>query len=677
MIQSCDETLKTLEEELNKINENSPKEDLPELSEDHGLGCEDNEDQKDKDNDGRKENRSGNDDADGSKDTEDGTEKGNKRELIGITPEEAMKMLQRQNEKRRQDLKSKIDDQKNEKEIWRQRSEKAKAKVQELESKEEKLKGEQNRKEREQEEMDNEEDRLHKAEEWSKQNKRKLYLRSMKEQVQYIRRRRMTSVRRRYKSEPTDDESEFDDESDESVEQKVFQQLDKILQDARALEDLITDDRRLREQVDRKRDLRIVLGSERYHEYKWLQQVGRPVMATQDANSSMKDHLASNPLQGFNYEPLGTGEIRLLLLMPSPKECADYPLICALVTRSWKKDKQLEYAALSYHWGPDSENGKLYLLPKLPIKLEEADWGSTVRRARRISIRNSLFRALLRLRRHDNLVALWVDSLCIDQSNNKEKTEQLDNMAKVYYYADNVCIWLGEGDDKKRSDNAMDFIPAIMDFAVLDRYAKDKQQAGNWYALAELMRDRWFSRRWVVQEISLAKSATVHCGGKTVHWSDFVDAVSLLASNQGTIKTLFDYSKWREGPNTLGDVHSFGAYILLEATSKLFLRDAKGGIRMPRTNIESLVTSLTTFDTSDRRDLIYSLVSIAQDTSQNSDIYSRPASQRRRRLNVDYGKTPIDVFKDFTKFCINSSNSLDIICRPWAMPKGKAREDER
>jgi hypothetical protein len=259
--------------------------------------------------------------------------------------------------------------------------------------------------------------------------------------------------------------------------------------------------------------------------------------------------------------------------------------------------------------------------------------------------------------------------MCINQLDIKEKTVQLGQMVNIYRRADNVCIWLGESDSDGRSDEAMDFISAIMDFAVLDRHARDKKQAKKWYGLAELMRDRWFSRRWVVQEISLAREATVHCGSKMVQWPDFADAVSLLVSNQETIKDLFDYSSWRDGPRTLGDVQSFGAHILLEATSKLFLRTAQGEITRPVKTVESLVTSLKTFDASDQRDLIYSLVSIASDTPQGANIYpGKRTGNQIAQLDVDYAKSPFEVYKDFTRFCIISSESLDVICRPWAMP---------
>lgn len=245
-------------------------------------------------------------------------------------------------------------------------------------------------------------------------------------------------------------------------------------------------------------------------------------------------------------------------------------------------------------------------------------------------------------------------------------------MVDVYSMAENVCVWLGESDSDSKSDSVMEFIPRIMDMAVLDRCTKDKKQAKEWAALAELMRDRWFSRRWVVQEISLAKSASLHCGGKMVQWDDFADAVSLFIANRERIRNLFGFEEWRHGPSTLGDIQSFGASVLLEATRNLFLRTEAGGIMEPVKNLELLVTSLKTFDASDPRDIVYSLLSIASDTFQPTTTYQprgdKDPKEREVKLEVDYGKDAVEVYKDFTEFCIKLSGSLDIICRHWAIP---------
>ncbi|EGX45777.1 hypothetical protein AOL_s00140g93 [Orbilia oligospora ATCC 24927] len=381
------------------------------------------------------------------------------------------------------------------------------------------------------------------------------------------------------------------------------------------------------------------------------------------SNQAGLSHLSKASLK---YQPLEQGQIRLLTIWPTPHQ--HYPLICSLRTRSLATESTStsKYAALSYFWGPEPPVAYLYVRhdDDRGSHPTEADWGSTARHARRVSIRPNLFRALLRLRKDKDPVTLWVDFLCINQDNAMEKTLQLREMVKIYRMAEEVYVWLGEADDRGRSDRAMDFIETVKDFAMLSIYVEDTERADEWLNISELMRDRWFSRRWVVQEIALAKKATIHCGSKKVHWSDFVDAVSILVSNQANIKKLFNPKAWRDGTDTLGDVQYFGANILIEELGSLFWRAEDGTIIKPIKTLESLVTSLKTFDTSDERDLIYSLIFIASDTFKKTGGYTAEL--------INYKKNTADVYKDFISLCIDGNSNheypLDIICRPWAMP---------
>lgn len=427
-------------------------------------------------------------------------------------------------------------------------------------------------------------------------------------------------------------------------------------------------------------DLRNVLDIEKRLEETWLDWLSESTNEIHDRETKLG--ISRTPALGPPiYKRLKTGEFRMLVVEAAPEPF--YPLLCRLET--WPLQNAApsgspghqtchSYAALSYCWGPEEYSGRVYLRPlsyctQSPSNPDE--WTLAMKHATPVPIRENLLRALFRLRSHGphaQPVALWVDSICINQDDPQEKSEQLARLVNIYNHASNVCVWLGESDNEGRSDEAMKFITTIVDFAVLDRHSRDKQQASKWYALGELMRDRWFSRRWVVQEIALAREATVHCGGSVVAWSDFADAASLLVSSQESIKSLFEFSEWREGRETLGDVSSFGAAILLESISNLFRRKANGDIQKPNKTIEHLVTSLNTFDTSDRRDLIYSLVSIASDTSYHLWNHGGGRRSNQPAFVVDYTKSEFEVYEDFTTFCISASSSLDIICRPWAMP---------
>jgi hypothetical protein len=55
--------------------------------------------------------------------------------------------------------------------------------------------------------------------------------------------------------------------------------------------------------------------------------------------------------------------------------------------------------------------------------------------------------ALRRLRRPKKVRTLWVDSICINQSSNEEKSAQVDLMGEIYGRAKTVLVWLGEYPD--------------------------------------------------------------------------------------------------------------------------------------------------------------------------------------------------------------------------------------
>jgi len=96
------------------------------------------------------------------------------------------------------------------------------------------------------------------------------------------------------------------------------------------------------------------------------------------------------------------------------------------------------YDALSYVWGsPDN---------KLPIFLHEHRFDVTV----------NLHAALSRLRNHSMERTLWVDAICINQTKNEEKEDQIQFMAEIYGQANRVLVWVGDAADD--SDLALEAI---------------------------------------------------------------------------------------------------------------------------------------------------------------------------------------------------------------------------
>ncbi|RKK85082.1 hypothetical protein BFJ69_g1783 [Fusarium oxysporum] len=67
----------------------------------------------------------------------------------------------------------------------------------------------------------------------------------------------------------------------------------------------------------------------------------------------------------------------------------------------------------------------------------------TVCGTKTLSITESLHEALWHLRKPDEDRVLWVDALCIDQTNIKERGHQVSRMGEIYKKADKVIVWLG------------------------------------------------------------------------------------------------------------------------------------------------------------------------------------------------------------------------------------------
>ncbi|CZS95627.1 uncharacterized protein RAG0_05229 [Rhynchosporium agropyri] len=100
-------------------------------------------------------------------------------------------------------------------------------------------------------------------------------------------------------------------------------------------------------------------------------------------------------------------------------------------------------------------------------------------------------------------------------------------MPRIFHDAFQVCIWLG--DDAEESDELPGFLSQLLDLAHVDSIASTKWE--QWQAFARLLMRPWLERRWVLQELMIAKEATLYCGlDFAISWTDLADAVSLFGS---------------------------------------------------------------------------------------------------------------------------------------------------
>ena len=216
------------------------------------------------------------------------------------------------------------------------------------------------------------------------------------------------------------------------------------------------------------------------------------------------------------------------------------PLYCALVEIS--DGSSQAYEALSYTWTESDDHA-----PRSEkIRCDDGN----------ILITAHLASALLQMRYTSQTRILWIDQVCIDQGNKSEKDTQIPLMGQVYSMAAHVLVWIGLGDVD--SNHAMDSLPGLIrDLEGLDNDIKGPFKilcedgslgVPHSKALNRLLKQRWFSRVWTLQEAALGLSCWLLCGDRHI---GFRLLLTLRDRSQTDTQ-----GHWKETVNTIAVAHT-------------------------------------------------------------------------------------------------------------------------
>jgi len=373
------------------------------------------------------------------------------------------------------------------------------------------------------------------------------------------------------------------------------------------------------------------------------------------------------PTIEYVYTSIGEDQIRLISLH---KGAFDAPIHISINQVSLQMPGY-DYYALSYAWGDDHATETLFIDENLADSMPTFPLLSNFESNHVFRIRPNLYAALKHFRSETEDLWWWIDALCINQTDSSEKSSQLPKMLDIYSHAFSVCIWLGEPDllsiNQSPAQDPLDFIHFIVNLKLLDGWinneSPDETITASFVAFAKLLRRPWFRRRWVIQEVSACRQASVHCGHKRINWIDFVDAVQLFMAKIERIKTIFNKSwLFLEHRDAFSHVESSGAIALVNAASHLVRKTAQGEVITRLWDIESLVMTFVHYETSDPRDVIYALLPLAHDRPSAPETQPKPST----RLIPNYSICSHRLYTQFVSHSITTRGSLDIICRHWA-----------
>ncbi|KAI9148902.1 heterokaryon incompatibility protein (HET) domain-containing protein [Paramyrothecium foliicola] len=333
----------------------------------------------------------------------------------------------------------------------------------------------------------------------------------------------------------------------------------------------------------------------------------------------------------FTYTPLSTHEsIRVVALLPGQFEDA---IDCEIFHTSTNSEARPAYEALSYVWGDANDIA--------PIILNGSRFFVTV----------NLECALRYLRLPDTQRLLWIDAICINQQDDREKEVQVRGMAAVYKQSAKVLLWLGEETNHLMHQERPPPMPISEVFEMISKVANGQSIThlvgddpwARWTpSLLDFLRRVWFTRLWVVQETAMTFEPVMICGKASIPWTHLFAAQRHIGPTLGF--TAYGAVSMRAA------FHNFDAMVNCWTAHQYWKGDKNvTAEELARRLIRLLFALGGSFLCSDERDRLYGILGMV----------GHP--ELSKQIPVDYQKSAAMVFRDLAVFLIESRKSLDFL----------------
>ncbi|KAF4630645.1 hypothetical protein G7Y89_g7497 [Cudoniella acicularis] len=285
-----------------------------------------------------------------------------------------------------------------------------------------------------------------------------------------------------------------------------------------------------------------------------------------------------------------------------------------------------------------------------------------------------LYATLRQLRDLEMAKTLWVDQLCINQSDNEERSWQVSIMRLIYERASVVIGWLGNYDESlKTLLRAVEIVGGIAKFNVEMADAEgliETWSSSKVYHLCDIIRgndikldsvkvtlqkllnlfiegsrNEWFNRKWIVQEHAVAKMLVLQAGHFSTVWFLFYDA----------FKGVTDCMGW---PGTEAS-DAYRVFYALDITYYACLTEQEDLKSAEILRLSTLLNAHQVRKAGDPKDHIYALIGISRDGSKETQGL------------IDYSQTIESVYQKVATHCITTDRSLELLLNCCA---GKQRE---
>ncbi len=287
-------------------------------------------------------------------------------------------------------------------------------------------------------------------------------------------------------------------------------------------------------------------------------------------------------------------------------ESQDGTISCKLWTVNL--DQVPEYVALSYTWGPSTNeefNRGVSNKPTHPILCNNYP----------ISVTENLYNFLRRVAEDTKLatMSLWIDIISINQQDDHERTEQVKMMADIYESAATVIVWLGEHDKdtetnfalmrwlaglaKRKDQKLKDITPTRLTSPEARELLAPYQNICYWKSMVKFFQRRYFNRVWIIQEITLGRIIEVLCGQHRISWDDIAQVSRIFTVTSwartiapgGILAPVDEYPSYHQLPNIFEANRRTVAHSKNEALLYLLIRARRSMAFDPRDKVYALI----------------------------------------------------------------------------------------
>jgi hypothetical protein len=339
----------------------------------------------------------------------------------------------------------------------------------------------------------------------------------------------------------------------------------------------------------------------------------------------------------YEYIPMDPSKQQIRVLTLYPAEDRQSIIRCSLTTTSLQDFP--EYSALSYVWGSSETTHTIEI------------------NGRCFQILQNLRSALEDIRSQSHARKLWVDAICINQSDRGERSLQTLLMNRVYAQATEVLAWVD-----------VEINPSMEPFTEIKSLEHPEDLADRepafWYPILEVLANRYWVGLWTQRQVIAADYLVVHCRRHELIGSDlwnFMEALSRLAvdksaSSMAWISSVNEFLSSTFGDDTF-DISRLQSLVQRRVT--FVLNESKGShtnvVQKFHESTLGLYLNSGGLQVFDPRDRLYGFLGTGLDSESEDTI-------------PDYSIPFTEVYAHFVQRFIQTQRNLDFLC--YVTPSG-------